>query len=913
MERQIGLDFGATTSVVAYQDGTGGAIGHLETISFDGNPYLPSVILTKGTLTSKRGIEIHYDELFGWGAALKTQAHSLLKRNFKMDLIHNDSVIRQEGQVLTKKFFSYLYKQYTYGATIQKNAALDKVSTVVTYPAKFPEEVRQFLKEAAEEAGFQNVMLLDESKAAMAYSLEYETSAIRAYVDSLNKKTMHVMLIDMGAGTTDIAIFTYDTEDPTQFNTLCSWPEMGGANFGGDEIDQILCDFYKGQLGSNVETILGKGNQKLGEVLLQNQVKIFKEHVLSPELQNGDTVTDLPGSLDTMAFTMAEQPDTDLDRERFEWLLAAYLPEFPALVEGAMKKANLTGADIDMVLLTGGHSRWYFVKDQLETLGISRNVVFGFDDPHLAVAKGAACYAQSKKSHSKSPSESAESTESGSPLTPVSEPGLVPAPEKQAVIVERGSMDDFGIWTLDANGLLSIEGTGKMPDWSVGERPAPWDKIREQIQSVFISDTVTGIGGYAFSGCKNLTQIHIPDSVTSIGDGAFWYCTGLTQIHIPDSVTDIGSSAFCGCENLTQIHIPDSVISIGDHAFEYCTGLTQIHISDSVNSIGNGAFEHCTGLAQIHIPDSVTGIGSYAFHECKNLTQIYISDSVTDIGRYAFRWCENLTQIRIPDGVISIGEGAFEYCRSLTQIHIPDSVTSIGNGAFRHCTGLTQIHIPDSVTSIGNDTFEYCRSLTQIHIPDSVTSIGNNAFYDCKNLTQIHIPDSVTSIGEGAFEHCTSLTQIRIPDGITSIGDRVFQDCRSLTQIYNLDNVTSIGDYAFYFCLGLAEIHLSNGVTSIGNGAFKDCSSLTQIHIPYGVTNIGDRAFEDCTGLTRIHIPGSVTDIGEFIFKGCDHLKQVTMPARFDRVFFWSFNSIIGSFKSYFGIPKEIVTFFNPD
>jgi len=841
MERQIGLDFGATTSVVAYQDRKGGAIGHLETISFDGNPYLPSVILTKGTLTSIKGRETHYDELFGWGAALKTQAHSLLKRNFKMDLIHNDSVIRQEGQALTKKFFSYLYKQYTYGATIQKNAALDKVSTVVTYPAKFPEEVRQFLKEAAEEAGFQNVMLLDESKAAMAYSLEYETSAIRAYVDSLNKKTMHVMLIDMGAGTTDIAIFTYDTEDPTQFNTLCSWPEMGGANFGGDEIDQILCDFYKGQLGSNVETILGKGNQKLGEVLLQNQVKTFKEHILSPELQNGVTVTDLPGSLDTMAFTMAEQPDTDLDRERFERLLAAYLPEFPALVEGAMKKANLTGADIDMVLLTGGHSRWYFVKDQLETLGISRNVVFGFDDPHLAVAKGAACYAQSKKGHSKSPSES---TESGSPLTPVSEPGLVPAPEKQAVIVERGSMDDFGIWTLDSNGLLSIEGTGKMPDWSVGERPAPWDKIREQIQSVFISDTVTGIGGYAFYGCKNLTQIHIPDSVISIGKGTFEYCTGLTQIHIPDSVTGIGSYAFYECKNLTQIYISDSVTSIGNGVFMSCTGLTQIHIPGGVISIGEGAFGHCTGLTQIHIPDSVT-----------------------DIGRYAFQWCENLTQIRIPDGVISIGEGAFEYCRSLTQIHIPDSVTSI----------------------------------------------GNDAFYECKNLTQIHIPDNVTSIGEGAFEHCTSLTQIRIPDGITSIGDRVFQDCRSLTQIYNLDNVTSIGDYAFYFCLGLAEIHLSNGVTSIGNGAFKDCSSLTQIHIPYGVTSIGDRAFEDCTGLTRIHIPGSVTDIGEFIFKGCDHLKQVTMPAQFDRVFFWSFNSIIRSFKSYFGIPKEIVTFFNPD
>ena len=32
-----------------------------------------------------------------------------------------------------------------------------------------------------------------------------------------------------------------------------------------------------------------------------------------------------------------------------------------------------------------------------------------------------------------------------------------------------------------------------------------------------ISDSVTGIGHYAFSGCTGLTSVTIPNSVTSIG------------------------------------------------------------------------------------------------------------------------------------------------------------------------------------------------------------------------------------------------------------------------------------------------------------------------------------------------------------------------------------------------------------
>ena len=63
-------------------------------------------------------------------------------------------------------------------------------------------------------------------------------------------------------------------------------------------------------------------------------------------------------------------------------------------------------------------------------------------------------------------------------------------------------------------------------------------------QSTIIHNSVTSIGGGAFSGCSSLTSVTIPNSVTSIGVGAFVSCSGLTSVTIPNSVTSIGEWAF---------------------------------------------------------------------------------------------------------------------------------------------------------------------------------------------------------------------------------------------------------------------------------------------------------------------------------------------------------------------------------
>ena len=221
------------------------------------------------------------------------------------------------------------------------------------------------------------------------------------------------------------------------------------------------------------------------------------------------------------------------------------------------------------------------------------------------------------------------------------------------------------------------------------------------LTSVTIPNSVTSIGSSAFSCCSGLTSVTVDknngtydsrDNCNAIIDSsANTLIVGCKNTTIPNSVTSIGGAAFSGCSGLTSVTIPNSVTTIGDGAFRSCSGLTSVTIPNSVTTIGDFAFFVCFGLTSVTIGNSVTTIGDYAFAGCSGLTSVTIPNSVTTIGEFAFQSCSGLTSVSIPNFVTSIGEYAFSGCSGLTSVTIPNSVTSIGTYAFYNCVSLTNL------------------------------------------------------------------------------------------------------------------------------------------------------------------------------------------------------------------------------
>ena len=220
--------------------------------------------------------------------------------------------------------------------------------------------------------------------------------------------------------------------------------------------------------------------------------------------------------------------------------------------------------------------------------------------------------------------------------------------------------EDKVTWAYDAGtATLTVSGTGAMADYTSTKYPCWQDVDYPAVKHVVIGAGITRIGGYAFRNLKTET-VTIPDTVTSIGGSAFTSNSALTEVKLPSALESIGGSAFYSCTGLTAITIPATVKTIGSSAFNGCTGLTEFVFPNGVEEITNSVLSGCTGLTKVTLPKAATTISAYAFKNCKALTELVIPETVTTIGSSAFSGCTGITELVIPASVTSIGKSAFQ-------------------------------------------------------------------------------------------------------------------------------------------------------------------------------------------------------------------------------------------------------------
>ncbi|MBR0575076.1 Ig-like domain-containing protein [Proteiniclasticum sp. BAD-10] len=336
----------------------------------------------------------------------------------------------------------------------------------------------------------------------------------------------------------------------------------------------------------------------------------------------------------------------------------------------------------------------------------------------------------------------------------------------ESIGLTTGICGDNLTWSLDANGVLVISGSGSMFNYS--NEVSPFYDLRDSVREVIIDNGVTSVGDQAFKECTSITSVFLPLSVITIGNGAFWKCTNLVNIEIPSGLTTIGFFAFRECKSLKDIQLSDSIVNFGTSIFYDCTNLKNVILPSNISAIPAYTFAFCSSLLSIDLPDGLLSIGKYAFISCLSLSRVDLPESITTIDANAFDSCISLTNILLPEGLVNLGESAFSSCRSITSINLPDSITRIRYATFNDCSSLVEIILPESILQIENQAFSNCLNLRSINIPSKVSSLGYMVFSDCRSLKSISLSDRITTIDSSSFNGCdrSLLTFNVMPDSI---------------------------------------------------------------------------------------------------------------------------------------------------
>lgn len=357
MGKIIGIDLGTTTSEIAYvKDGKPCIIRNVE----EGDEHvIPSVVSIEG------------DEI---KVGKKAKNQLLLKPELTVSevkrIMGTDEIIRiQDKEYRPEEISALILKKLKEVAEYFLGEEVEEA--VITVPANFNDIQRKATKNAGEIAGFKVERIINEpTAAAMAYG-----------VDNIDKNG-NILVYDFGGGTFDVTILE-------MFDGVLDVKVSRGNNYlGGKDIDNKLIDYVVSEFEKSTGIRLDASDSRT-LARLKEGVEEAKKTLSSSKMAEivlpyiGADKDNNPINLEMV-----------LTREEFENNVKEIIDSTEDIVNEALEDANITDAEIDIVLLVGGSSRIPYVRNMLEKRfkgKIARGV-----NPDEAVALGASVQAAIK-------------------------------------------------------------------------------------------------------------------------------------------------------------------------------------------------------------------------------------------------------------------------------------------------------------------------------------------------------------------------------------------------------------------------------------------------------------------------------------------------------------------------------------
>jgi molecular chaperone DnaK len=349
MARTIGIDLGTTNSCMAVLDGSDPTVVE----NAEGARTTPSVVAFTsggerlvGTVAKRQAVTNPENTVFSIKRFMGRREAEVKEE----EKIVPFEVVSGPGGVARVKAGGNEYSPPEISAMILQKLKADAEaylgdtvdSAVITVPAYFNDDQRQATKDAGRIAGLDVKRIINEPTAAsLAYGLDKATDQT-------------ILVFDLGGGTFDVSVLEIG-DGVFEVKATAGDNHLGGDNFDKAIVDWLVREFKASQ---GIDLSQDKmALQRLYEAAEKAKVELSTTQ---------ETQINLP-------FVTADQSgpkhlDTRLSRAKLVELASDLLDRVVAPTKQAMKDADVTGADIDHVVLVGGMTRMPAVQEKVKDL-----------------------------------------------------------------------------------------------------------------------------------------------------------------------------------------------------------------------------------------------------------------------------------------------------------------------------------------------------------------------------------------------------------------------------------------------------------------------------------------------------------------------------------------------------------------
>lgn len=330
------------------------------------------------------------------------------------------------GDKLPEEVSASILKHLALGAKDKLTLSEMPKDVIITIPASFDSDQCRATLKAGELAGlnvkdengnYRNDILLYEPKAVI-YNISNMASLgeIPKNIIDFSKKK-NVMVFDLGGGTLDVALYEVHNSEKVNFPIIDELAVGRYTRIGGDDFDQLLAKDLVNKFLDYTGMSSNEVNIHELTQIMESRAEYLKlelsEKVFNSKISGGKISDDEEFEISEMDIYKGAEFEVYLRKREIENILSPLMGNhlqkedikkidrltsekdvnniiYPILDVLAKAKENGHSIDVDAIILNGGMTKFYLVKDRIEKFfGIEPIVV---SDPDLAVAKGASFY-----------------------------------------------------------------------------------------------------------------------------------------------------------------------------------------------------------------------------------------------------------------------------------------------------------------------------------------------------------------------------------------------------------------------------------------------------------------------------------------------------------------------------------------